>query len=53
VDLSLDKKATARRKRLKQVALFELTDPPASLLMNVNKPGELLDSVVPALFTAT
>jgi hypothetical protein len=48
VDLSLHKKTIARRKRLKQVALFGLTDPLENLLMNVNKPGELLDGVVPA-----
>ena len=53
MDLSLHKPDFAPSKRLKQVMLSRWPDMAPQLWMDVNKPGEMRDSFVRALITAT
>ena len=53
MDLSLHKLVVAPRKHLKRVVLFRLPEVARELWTDVNKPGEMRDSFVWALITAT
>jgi len=46
VDLSLHKLSPNQRKRLMQGALFERSEFPAEMWMDVNKPGQLWDGLL-------
>jgi hypothetical protein len=46
VDLSLHKPATNQRKHLMQVALLQRSNSRREMLMDVNKPEELRDSLL-------